>query len=175
MKKFAKIFMAAMMVAIVGFVACSKDDDKKADSTPTPDPNPEQYTESTIFTIKYDGVAVAAGDTVIYTHTTGMSVVLFDIVNKTLEPQNACFKVEMVEGPDIMKEIGFCFGVCDNYTCPFIAPRNGTYDVAAGGESAFDMQFLNGAAAGTTALYRLTAGRGRSLEDPQVIFVGVTL
>ena len=65
MKKTFKMMMAAVMtMAMVGFVACKKDDDKKTD-----EPEQQTYEESTTFEILYNGRAVAAGTTVDYTLT----------------------------------------------------------------------------------------------------------
>ena len=170
MKHFAKIFMVAVAtMAFVGMSACK--DDKKDDSGSG---TPEQYTESSTFSLKYEGNAVAAGQTVTYNYPgSGIPKVDFVLVNKTNEPQEAYFHMEKMEGPDIMNEMGFCTNVCDNFTCPFTT--GSAYAIPASGEGVFDMQFANGAESGTTALYKMTAGSGRNLSDPQVIFVRVTL
>ena len=56
MKKFSKYFMAAVMtMAMVGFVACKKDEDKKTDEPQ------QEYAPSTTFDILYNGHAILEG------------------------------------------------------------------------------------------------------------------
>ena len=168
--KTTKLFLAAfVMMATMGFVACG-DEDKTEPSTP----DPVQYTESSSLTIKYEGNAVAAGDTAIYTHTTGMPMMFFDVVNKTQVSRDVYFKVEMLEGPASMGSMGLCTDVCNNFTCPFIAPNpNRPFTIPAGGSNSFDLQFMG--EEGSTAVYKMTGGIGQDLQDPQVIFLKVIL
>lgn len=168
--------VAVAMLAFAGLGSCSKDDDKKSNSTPAPAPAPEVvYTESNTFAIKYEGASVAAGDTVTYVYSgAAIPVVNFAVVNKTSEPKNAFFKVEKLEGPAVMNEMGFCTDVCDDFACPFVAPSERNFTVPAGEEAHFHMQFLLDEGTGT-ALYRMSAGSGHEVQDPQVIFVKVTI
>lgn len=171
MKKYAKFLMAAIAVmAFAGLSGCNKDDDK------SDNPGPRDYTESSTFSIMYDGNAVAAGDTVTYNYTVGMAVVNFNLVNKTQKLQEAYFMVEFVEGDDVMKNYTFCTDLCydtEGGRNTFSTPNPFELEALASGE--FHFQFMNGAPAGSTALYRLTVGSSDELLDPQVIFVRVNL
>lgn len=169
---FKYLAIAAMGIALTGLVACEPDPEPE----PEPTPDPGNYTESSTFSLKYKNNAVAAGDTIVYVHTTGLPMVDFYIVNKTQENHNAFVKVEKLEGPSSMNSMGFCTDVCDNFTCPFVAPKpSRPFTIPAGNSGYFDLQILNNVESGTVALYRLTIGSGQELEDPQVVFLKITI
>ena len=105
-----------------------------------------------------------------------MAVVNFNLVNKTQESQEAYFMIEFVEGDDVMKNYTFCTDLCydtEGGRNTFSTPNPFELEALASGE--FHFQFMNGAPAGSTALYRLTVGSSDELLDPQVIFVRVNL
>lgn len=174
--KFKSFFLvAALMTAFVGFTACSKDD-KDGNGG-----NHEQgeYTESTTYAVTLNGNAVAAGATV---EATGdrRNVADLVIVNKTSEEVETYFTVEFVEGPAAMRTFGACYGAhCFSdlqniYSSPAIPMAgNGSQDIA--------IEYMGDATG--TATYRLTVGKGEDLEnpdpsdleDPQVIFVKLTM
>lgn len=167
-----KLFLTAfVMMATVSLVACG-DDDKPENSSS----DPEQYTESSTFALIYAEHAVAAGDTVVYTRTSQLAVVNFDIVNKTQQSHDAYFRVEKLEGPAYMNDMGFCTDVCDNFSCPFTAPSPAhPFTIPAGGTEYFDFQFQGTFDTGTTALYKIVCGSGEALEDPQVFFLRIIM
>ena len=172
MKKTFKMMMAAVMtMAMVGFVACSKDDDKKTD-----EPQQQTYEESTTFEILYHGQAVAAGTTVEYTLTqeeinNDDSDAEFFVKNKTNATVQRVFKVELTEGPASMgTEAPICYGVCEPHNLPY---TSNAVDLAPGtDDKAIQIHlypsFHEGAHTGT---YKITVGKGANLEDPQVCFV----
>lgn len=174
---FKYLAVAALGIALTGFVACEPDPEPEPTPTPTPEPEPEpeQYTESSTLTIKYEGNAVAAGDTAVYNNNNSViPMMVFEVVNKTHTGFDAYFKVEMLEGPESMGSMGFCTDVCNNFICPFVAPRpNRPFTIPANGSNTFDLQFMGGE--GSRALYKMTAGKGEDLQDPQIIFLRVNI
>ena len=167
------MMMAAIMtMAMVGFVACKKDDDNKTD-----EPEQQTYEESTTFEILHNGQALAAGATVDYTLSAEElanddAEVGFFVKNKSNNSVQRVFKVELVEGPSSMAEHApICYGVCEDLACPY---TSGAITLAAG---ATDNQAIiihlyptmNGDA--HTGTYKITVGKGAGLEDPQVCFL----
>lgn len=170
MKKITKFFMAALMVATVGFIACSKDDDKKTD-------NSETYTESASYAIYYQGAALTAGQTINCTPTAAQielqdAEVDIYMFNKTESTLNTCFKVELTEGPDTMKQMPVCYGVCETHQSPYtheaiaLAPGMDSKPIQV--HVYMDMHNTN------TGTYKITVGEGENLANPQVCFVKFT-
>jgi hypothetical protein len=163
MKKFTKFLMAGiMMSAMVGFISCSKDEEKEETT----------IEESTSYAIYYEGQALTAGQTIVVSPTADLSEnpdVAADLFmyNKTSNTLNTCFKVELVDGPASMNEAPVCYGVCQSQQLPYthepisLAPGMDPKPI----QVHVYMGLHEGAHTGT---YRITVGEGTSLANPQV-------
>lgn len=173
MKKTFKMMMAAVMtMAMVGFVACKKDDDKKTD-----EPEQQTYEESTTFEILYNGRAVAAGTTVEYTLTQEEidlddSDAKFFVKNKSNATVQRVFKVELYEGPASMKnDAPICYGTsCTAQNLPYTSDA---VELDPGtDEKAIQIHlYPSDHEDAHTGTYKVTVGKGANLEDPQVFFL----
>ena len=165
MKKITHFMMAAaVMLASFSFVACGKDDEKE-----------NKYEESNSYAIYHEGHALAAGETITITPSEEQRQ-LMDVeadiymYNKTENTLNTCFKVELAEGPESMKnEAPVCYGVCQTQQLPYI---HEPISLAPGLDSKpiqvhvyMDMHETH------TGTYRITVGEGTSLANPQVCYI----
>lgn len=170
MKKTMKLFMVAfVMMATVSLVACSDDDE-----------NPSgQPTESTSYAIHYQDRVLEPGETICHTVTemeriADEAVEDFFIENKTSSTLSTSFKVEFVEGPDSMRELGVCYGVCIPVTCPY---SWSVFQIEPGIDTN-PLQlhcYPSDHATGVTGTYRITVGEGSELANPQVFFLQFVL
>ncbi len=163
MKKFSKILMMALVaMSTVAMTGCGKDDEKE-----------NKYEESTSYAIYHEGKALAAGQTITVTPTEGQ-VALDDVeadlfmYNKTDNPLNTCFKVELVEGPSSMgKDVPVCYGVCQMHNLPY---THEPISVAPGlDQKAIQVHvYMTMHEGANTGTYRITVGEGTELANPQV-------
>lgn len=175
MKKTFKMMMAAVMtMAMVGFVACSKDDDKKTD-----EPQQQTYEASGSYAIHYMGRTLEPGQTVYHNVTEAEkeadeAVDDFHIENLRDLTLGTRFKVEFVSGPTSMNEVPVCYGQCKSVICPYTSNE---FDLASGLDPiALQVHcYPRDHEAGSKGTYRITVGIGESLEDPQVFFLQFAL
>ncbi len=159
----------AMCVALTGLVAC--------DPEPDPEPTPDTYTESATYGIIYDDAHVAAGE-ILTIHPT-LGEIDNDFVSIELLPENKTdnsletkMKVELLEGPDVMKDIMICYGeTCKNPTCPWTSDAF-TLEPGVNYNMLVKFDYAPSKVTSKTT-YRLTLGKGASLDDPQVILINV--
>ena len=158
----------AMCVALTGLVACDPDD---------PEPTPDTYTESATYGIIYNESHVAAGE-ILTIHPT-LSELSNDFATIELLPENKTannletrMKVELLEGPDVMKDIMICYGeTCKNPTCPWTSDP---FTLVPGVNNDMLIKFDYSPSKVTEkTTYRLTLGKGTSLDDPQTILINV--
>lgn len=183
MKKLVKFFMA---VAIVfGAAAVSSCDPE--DPTPNPDPtpeapaeptiNPDEYENSPVYSVKYDGATVNAGDIVTRPISDAemddaFVVVDFTIKNESMEAQSTVAYMDMIYGPESFREIGICISTCQNGTAPFAC---NPYEIAAGAEQSLELEAFPGdKGVYHSAIYKVTVGQGQELNNPQVFFLKLT-
>lgn len=160
MKKATRILMAAfVMAATFGFASCGDD---------TKDNNDQIYEESASYSILFNGNAVAAGSTV--ESAEGFKVDLY-LANKTDGELDTRFKVEKVSGPDAMNTIGVCIDVCTQQRCPYTSK---SITIPAGGRQLISLEYMS-ESSDMTATYKLTVGEGASLNNPQVVFVKLSV
>lgn len=166
---FKYLALTAMCVAMTGMAACEPD--------PDPDPTPDTYTESATYGIIYEGSNVAAGE-ILAIHPSASEITL-DFASIELLPENKTgnnletkLKVELLEGPDAMKDIMICYGeTCKNPTCPWTSDA---FTLAPGVNNDMLIKFDYSPSKVTSkTTYRMTIGKGESLEDPQVILINV--
>lgn len=171
MKKFSKYFMAAVItMAMVGFVACKKDEDKKTDEPQ------QEYTPSTTFDILYNGHAILEGAILEYPLSAEELAnddcdVEFFVKNKSNATVQRVFMVELAEGPASMgQNAPICYGVCEPHNLPY---TSGAVNLAPGiDEKPIQIHLYPSFHQGThTGTYKITVGKGADLEDPQVCFV----
>lgn len=164
MKKFTKFLMAGiMMSAMVGFISCSKDEEKEETT----------IEESTSYAIYYEGQALTAGQTIVVSPTADLSEnpdVAADLFmyNKTSNTLNTCFKVELVEGPESMgADVPVCYGVCRMHNLPY---THESIALAPGlDQNAIQVHVYTDMREGiNNATYRITVGEGNQLANPQV-------
>lgn len=174
MKNVFRIMLAAAMgVAMLALVAC--DPEKPA---PEPDnSSTENYTESNSYGIIYNNQTVAAGATIVYTPSAAeiendFAAVDFLINNKTDGNLRTCLKVELVEGPEAMKNIMMCYGItCKQGVCPWLSEP---FTLTPGINQDMMIKFeYNPSSVTSKTTYRITVGLGTELADPQVILVNV--
>lgn len=163
-----KLFLAAfVMVATVSLTSCGKDEEETA------------YEASTSYAIHYDGEVLKPGQTVKYTITdedraTDEATVDFYIENLTQESLQTRFKVELVDGPDSMKELPVCYGQCKPVTCPYTSD---VFSLAPGLDTrALEIHcYPSMHQAGSKGTYKITVGKTGSMDDPQVFFLQFNL
>lgn len=182
MKKFTHFLMASLfMTAMIGFAGCSKEDDNKDNNHHNDNPNPqEEYEESTSYAIYYGGEKVLAGQTVVYNLTDRHRD--DDYVSVEFIPENltggvamTVVRLDMIEGPNSMKNISFCTDMCRDVTCPYTSDP---YQLEPGMNSITPISYHcypSQKGSGVSALYKLTVGLGENIEDPQVFFLRVNL
>ena len=171
MKKTFRILMAAfVLTATFGLTACDPDQDK-----PTPEPI-ENYEPSSTYALYVGDTEIPVGDTYTYTATNDdlnndEIVVYFIIENKTTSPAPTSHKFELVEGPTAFNG----YEVCAGDTCPWDGKP---YIMQPGKNPTKPIKYdiiPSECPAGSSALYKLTVGRGNGLSDPQVIFFRLNL
>ena len=171
---FKYVAVMAMAVALTGLTACEPEPEPAPD--PTPDVNP--FTESAVYAFHYDGRILKAGDTVVYNLTDAdlqheEAKVDFVVENKSAETQSSVLKIEKVKGPDSMNSIFFCHGTCNEVTCPH---TTSAFQLEPGLDPmAISIEFYPTERTGVSATYSLTVGKGRNLDEPQVVFVTFNL
>ena len=167
---FKYLAVVAMSVALMGMVACKE---KPENPEPTPDPS----TESSSYAFQYDGAILAAGDTVDYypsMQQTNLDFANVDFfpVNKTNANLGSVIKVERAEGPVSFDDLEICYdGNCRTGTCPY---TTGVLDLVPGVNT--DMKITidyTPSAVTARTIYRITLGKGTSLEDPQVFVLNL--
>ncbi len=157
----------AMCVALMGLVACE----------PDPEPTPDILTESSTYAIHYNGNAVAAGETIVIHPSldeisNDLAIVHLLLENKTNTIQSTAMKVEKIEGPAAMDDLMICFGEdCNSPTAPW---TSSTFNLEPGVNENFPISFdYAPRKVSEKTTYRMTIGKGTSLEDPQVILINV--
>ena len=167
---FKYLAVVAMSVALMSVVACKE---KPENPEPTPDPT----TESSSYAFQYNGTILAAGDTADYHPTLQQSAndvanVDFYLVNKTNANLGSVLKVERAEGPASFDELEICYeGQCRTGSCPY---TTSVLDLVPGVNT--DMKITidyTPSAVTARTIYRITLGKGTSLEDPQVFFLNL--
>lgn len=194
MKKTMKLLaMVLMVTSLVALGACTEKENPQPTPTetndpepePEPDPEPEPgtgYETSTTFAVHYDGMAVAAGDTVFY-HISPADVendwVKIDFVmeNLTGEPVGTTVRINWQEGVQSMKTLdGVCTNVClQDQTCPF---NSDVFTLNSGLNqlTPLSIEFKpSNHATDAWATYKVTVGKGSRRTDPQVFFLKVDL
>lgn len=156
----------ALCVAMTGLVACE----------PEPDPTPT-YSESNTYAIIYNGNPIAAGEILSYHPTitetaNDLAVIHLLLENKTGATQTTKMKVEKIEGPASMDDLMICFGEeCNNPTAPWTSP---VFSLEPGVNEQLPITFdYTPSKVTEKTTYRMTIGKGASLEDPQVILINV--
>ena len=166
---FKYLAVMAMSVALTGLVSCG---DK-----PEPEPFPDPTTESNSYAFQYDGMTLAAGDTVDYHPSLQQSAndlanVDFYLLNKTSANLGSVLKVERVEGPAAFNELEICYdGECRTGSCPY---TSSVLNLVPGVNTDLKITIDYAPSAVTArAIYRITLGKGTALEDPQVFFLNM--
>ncbi len=163
---FKKLAMMAIGVALFGLVACEKE--KEEDTT---------YTESTSYGIVYEGNHIAAGETItIHPSRNEMendfATIHLLLDNKTNANLTSVLKIEKVEGPATMNDIMICYGeTCKNGSCPWVSDP---FTLVPGINEDMLIKFdYTPSNVTEKTTYRMTIGKGASLEDPQAILINV--
>lgn len=161
MKKVFRIMLAAAMgVAMLGFTAC-----KEKESNPD------------IYSFIYEGQAASDGQNIVYTATSDevrndWAIVEFLLENKTDANQQACLKVERIEGPEAMNDINICFGeTCKTGKCPWTSEPF-TLVPGINNDMNISFDYMPSQVTGKT-VYRLTVGTGTSLSEPKTLLLEV--
>ena len=170
---FKYMAVVAISLATFGLTSC------EPESQPEPQPGTDTtYAESTIYAFLSGGRTLAAGETVVYNLSdndlqNGEAKVDLFVKNKSDETQSTVLKIERMEGPESMNNIFFCHGTCKEVTCPYTSPA---FQLAPGvDENVISLEFYPTERTGQSATYKLTAGKGRNMEDPQVVLVNFNL
>ncbi len=179
MKKTHRFLAAAFALAMLfSFTACGDKDNDTDKPAPTPDVHEpwqeEVHSASSTFGLHYKGSEVAAGSLITYVGTDDdianeMIAVSLVIENKTESDVVTMQKVELVEGPNSMKEVS----ICGNGSCPW---DGNAYTTVPGLNAAIPVAIEVHTPDHTRpvdAVYRVTVGQGRSLADPQVVFLRI--
>lgn len=181
MKTLKYFMMASLAMATVALSGCTKDD-PNPDPEPTPAPaeptiNPDDYTQSSTYTVTYEGSDITAGDMITYAVSAAEIAdefvkVDFKVKNNSGESQSTAVSVDMIYGPESFREIGICILTCQNGTAPFTCTP---VDIAAGAEQNVDIEvFPVDKGVYHSAIYQVTIGKGQLLMDPQVFFLKLT-
>lgn len=170
-KMFNYLATMAMCVALTGLMACNDDPE------PTPEPEPNPYTESNTYAINYNNSAIAAGTTLEYHPTSSqieMDFATIELipVNKTDGNLATVLKVEKIEGPETMDDIMICYGeTCKNPHCPWVSDP---FTLVPGENNQMLIKFdYTPSMVTSKTTYRMTMGKGATLDDPQVILINV--
>ena len=169
---FKTMAFVAMSIALAGVVACGE----KENTTPEPQPEPVPPTqESSTFAFHYQGRTLEAGQTVYFYPSADeaendWATVHFMMENKTEANVGTYMKVELAEGPEALNNLTICFGeTCKTGTCPWTSDVISlTPGINQNLEVALDYVPSQ---VTSKSVYRITIGKGPSLEDPQVMFV----
>lgn len=165
---FKYMAVAAMSIALVGLTAC----------TDKPEENSENV-ESTSYAFHFNGETVSAGATVSYSPTLQQMTLDwgsldFLMENKTDANLETCMKVERTEGPAAFDNLSICYGeTCKTGTCPWTSD---VFTLVPGVNENMKViiDFIPSAAT-EDAVYRITIGKGTSLQDPQVMYVRISV
>lgn len=153
--------LIVMSTAMIGFASC----EKNTDDTPA-------------YAIHYNGAAMAADATIdiqpnlIETQNDFASIDLL-LENKTSDNLSTCIKVEMLEGPDAMKDLMICYGTtCKNPTCPWTSDA---FTLTPGVNENMAIKFDYAPSKVTTkTVYRMTVGKAGSLDNSQTLLISIT-
>lgn len=163
MKNTWKLLIAAVTVLTLGLTACNKDDEDDNGNTP--------LTESTTYQITYNSEVVMAGDTI----DNGSFSVKVKVKNITETNQQTYVKVERVAGSSAMNSVILCTNICYDATpCPFVSES--AFTIYANSEQEVELKYFSLTPHKTemNATYRITVGKGTSLDDPQIYFCTLT-
>lgn len=161
---FKYLAVVAISLATFSMVAC-KDDPVE--------PTPDETTESTSYAFQYQDTTPAAGATVDFTPNMQQSEldwagVDFYMVNKTSENLETVMKVERVSGPASFDNLSICYGEsCKTGTCPYTSNVM-TLEPGVNTNLRITIDYAPSAVTEET-IYRITIGKGTSLQDPQVL------
>ncbi len=164
-KTFRLMFATIISVAMIGLVSCKE----------KPEDNPA--TESSTYSIIYNGEAIAAGATIEY-HASLSEVendfasldILFE--NKTNDEQPTAIKLEKVEGPDALNKLMVCFGeTCNEFSFPWTSDVV-IFTPGINQNKVLKLEYTPSQITSKTT-YRLTIGKEASLSDPQVVLINI--
>ena len=164
-KTFRLMFATIMSVAMVGLVSCK---DK---------PNDDPITESTTYSVIYNGEAIAAGATIEYhaslneiEHDFAALDILFE--NKADVEQPTAIKLEKVEGPDALNILMICFGeTCNEVPLPWTSYVV-NFVPGINQDKELKLEYAPSQITSKTT-YRLTIGKGATLSDPQIVLINI--
>ncbi|MBP3763066.1 MAG: hypothetical protein J6I49_04190 [Bacteroidales bacterium] len=177
MKKVTKLLAMALMLAGAAFgAACGNDDDKPTPPPPLTweNPDPSDYTSSGTYAMHYQNKPLPTGNTIEYRITeadfsTEQAIVMLIIENKTSQDEVTSQGIELLEGPEALRNVDICgAGSCPWDGNPYIL------EPGINNEKFLAIEFdPNTVARPYTALYKVTVGKGRRMEDPEVVFMRV--
>lgn len=168
---FKYLAVMAMGVALMGFVACSKEDGGKTEETPTTPANNRPAGDIALHLGSTTGSYILNGDTVRYT-TTDVDMngirradVHIYIDNQTSAPMEVNHTYEVLEGP-----AGLSTEVCAHGTCPWDGE---VYTIASGSyANPYTIEtHLEPEYSGEHILYKIMVGKGRRIDDPVTFYL----
>lgn len=166
--KMKNLMALAMMIATLGMVGCTE-----KEPSPTPEPGPSQPGDAA-YALHYQNRTLEESQTIYYTATEedisdNYIEIALEIENLTSSTLSTSQSVVMTEGPDGFPEAEICAGG----NCPW----NGqAYDVAPGlYENPIYIHLMPAGFSGQTVTYTITVGEGKSLNNPTVAYLVVTM